>query len=297
MTMKNLERCSWSMLACLAVSVAHAEGHNHSATLSMLGDENDNRQWLGKVALPLGDHMWVQGSVGRSELATAARGNTKIVGAAMGVGLQSFDAAVDFMQRRAETGFEQQDWAATLDWHGDRGGMGADLFLRSAAGESKTTTRSGSVFAPPVTTTIKESLEATGFGLHGAFALTPRTSVFAGAMRYRYDFSVESMAPGTSTPLSSLLGTTDALSGAWRDQAYIDRSYRVGLRHRFQAASLAAQYLHDRAANTGAVVSTVQLQAELLLAERWLISPSVGYSFGDSNNSTGFGGLSLSLVW
>ncbi len=296
--MKNLERCGWSVLAGLAVSIAHADGiDRHSATLSALGDENDNRQWLGKVALPLGDHVWVQGSLGRTELATAPTGNTKTVGATVGMGFQTFDAAIDFVQRRDDAGFEQQDWAAALNWHGARGSIGADLLLRSAGGESKTTTGSGSVFAPSVATTIKESVDATGFGLHGAFALTPRTSLLAGAMRYRYDFSVESMTPGASTPLSSLLGTTAALSGAWRDQAFIDRSYRVGVRHRFQAAALNAQYLHDRAANTGEVVSTVQLQVELLLAEHWLISPSVGYSFGSIANQAGYGGLSLSLIW
>lgn len=296
--MKNLERCGWSVLACVAVSVAHADGlDRHSATLSVLGDENDNRQWLGKVALPLGDHAWVQGSLGQTELATAPTGNTKIVGAAVGMGFQTFDAAIDFVQRRSDAGFEQQDWAAALDLHGARGSVGADLLVRSADGESKTMTGSGSVFAPPVTTTLKESVNGSGFGLHGAFALTPRTSLFAGAMRYHYEFSVESMSPGASTPLSSLLGTTATLSGVWRDQAFIDRSYRVGAKHRFQAAAVSAQYLHDRAANTGEVVGTVQLQVEWLLAEHWLISPSVGYSFGSVSTDTGYGGLSLSLLW
>jgi hypothetical protein len=296
--MTNLERCGWPALACLLLSTAHAEGANrHSASLSLQGDENDNRQLLGKLALPLGDHAWVQGSLGRTELATAPTGNTKTVGAAVGIGGQTLDAALDFVQRTSDARFKQQDWAAALNWHGARGGLGADVFMRSASGESETTTRSGNVLAPPVTTTVGESVDAKGFGVHGAFDLTPRANVFAGAMRYRYDFSVDSTATGTSTPLASLLGTTSALSGVWRDQAFIDRSYRVGAGYRFQGAAVNAQYFHDRIANTGEVLSTAQLQAEFLLTGHWLVSPTIGYSRGGSSGQSGYGGLSLGFIW
>lgn len=296
--MMNLERRGWPALACLLLSTAHADGaHRHSATLSLQGDDDDNRQWLGKLALPLGDHAWVQGSLGRTQLANAPAGDTQTVGAAVGIGGQTVDAAVEFVQRTGEARFEQQDWAAALNWHGPRGGLGADVFLRSATGTSKTTAGSAGVFAPPVTTTVGESVDARGFGLHGDFDLTPRVNVFAGAMRYRYDFSVDSTATGTGTPLSSLLGTTAALSGAWRDQAFIDRSYRVGARYRFQGAAVNAQYFRDRTANTGEVVSTAQLQAEFLLAGRWLVSPTIGYSSGGSSGQTGYGGLSLGFIW
>lgn len=297
--MTNLERCGWPGLACLLLlSTAHAEGANrHSAMLSVQGDENDNRQWLGKLALPLGDSAWVQGSIGRTELATSPVGNTRTVGAAVGIGSQTVDAAVEFVRRTGDARFEQQDWAAALSWHGARGGLGADVFLRSARSESNTTTGSGDVLSQPVTTTIRESVDSTGFGLHGDFDLTPRTRVFAGAMRYRHDFSLDSTATGTRTPLSSLLGTTAPLSGMWRDQAFIDRSFRVGGRYRFQAAAVSAQYFHDRAASTGEVLRTVQVQAEFLSAGHWLVSPTVGYSSGDSSEQTGYVGLSLGFIW
>jgi hypothetical protein len=295
--MMNIERCGWPALACLLLSTAHAEGaHRHSATLSVHGDDNDNRQWLGKLALPLGDHAWVQGTLGSTELATAPAGNTKTVGAAVGIGGQTLDVAVDFVQRTGDARFKQQDWAAVLNWHGARGGLGADVFLRSASGESKTT-GSSSVLAPPVTTTISESVKARGLGLHGDFDLTPRANVFVGVMRYRYDFNVDSPATGTSTPLSSLLGTTTALSGAWRDQAFIDRSYRLGARYRFQGVTVNAQYYHDRIANTREPLSTAQLQTEFLLANHWLVGPTIGYSSGGSSGQTGYGGLSLGFLW
>ncbi|HEY0686661.1 MAG TPA: hypothetical protein VGD45_30255 [Steroidobacter sp.] len=300
--MMNLERCGWPALACLLLS-AHANGADgadgiprHSATLSMQGDENDNQQWWGKLALPLGDHAWVQGSLGRSELATSPASNTKMIGAAVGIAGQRLDATVDFVRRTGDNAFEQQDWAAALNWHGTRGGVGADVFLRSASGESQRT-GAGGALAPSVTTTVRDSVDAKGFGLHGDFDLTPRTNVFAGAMRYRYDFSANSTTTGTDTPLSSLLGTTGSLSGAWRDQAFIDRSYRVGARYRFERAAVNAQYFHDRSANTGEGFNTTQLQAELLLGGRWLVSPTLGYSSGGDTSPTGYGGLSLGFIW
>jgi hypothetical protein len=296
--MVNLERFGWTALACLLVSTANAEADNrHSAMLNVQGDENDNRQWLSKLALPLGDHAWVQGSIGRTELATIPASNIKAVGAAIGIGGHTLDAAVEFARRADDDRFEQQDWAAALNWHGARGGLGAEVFRRSADGESKTTTVSRGVFSPPLTTTVRESVDSAGFGMHGDFDLTPRTKVFAGAMRYRHHNSVDSTATGTPTPLSSLLGTTPALSGVWRNQAFIDRSYRVGGSYRFQSAAVNVQHFHDRIANTGEVLSTVQLQAEFLIAKHWMVSPMIGYSSDGSSEQTGYGGLSLGFTW
>lgn len=220
----------------------------------------------------------------------------KIVGAALGAGGQTMSAAVEFVQRKDDARYEQQSWAGTLDWRGARGGLGADLVLRSANGES-TTTQPGSAFVPAVTTRIKESADGKGYGLHGHFALTQQFTVFAGAMRYEYDFDVRSTTTSTSTPLSSLLGTNSVLSGAWRDQAFVDSSYRVGGTYRMQAAAVSAQYFRDRAANTDATLNTVQLQAEFPIAGHWLLSPTLGYSDGGEAGNVGYGGMSLSFYW
>ena len=271
----SLERCCWPALAWLMVATAQADGTNrHSATVSVQGDENDNRQWMSKLAVPLADHAWLRASIGRTELAGAVAGDSKTVGAALGAGTSTFDAAIEFAQRRGDAHFEQRDWGATLNWHGARGGLGADAFLRSA-----------------------ESVRSHGFGTHGNFALTPQATVFGSAMHYRYDFSVDTEATQPGTPLSPLLGTTAGLSGVWRDQAYIDRSYRIGGSYRLQTAAVSAQYFHDRIANTGKVSSTVQLQAEFLLAGHWLVSPMIGWSSGDGYRQVGYGGLTLGYAW
>ena len=293
----NLERYGLPALACLMFSTIHADETNrHSATVSVHGDENDNRHWLGKLALSVGERSWLQGIVGRTELATAGTNDTNIVGAGFGVSGQTVSATVDFVQRRRDQQFEQQDWAVTLNWLGARGGFGADIYMRSASGESSMS-QSGGVLAPPMTTRVQESADSRGFGLHGDFSLTPRARVFAGAMRYRHDFAIDAATAASNTPLSSLLGTDAPLSGVWREQAFIDRSYRFGVSYSFQSADVSAQYLRDRISGTDEILNTAQLQAELPIAGRWLVSPTVGYSSGGSLGHAGFAGLSLSFTW
>lgn len=294
----NFHRCRWLTLACVILSTAHAADTNkHSATLSVQGDENDNRQWLGRIAMPLGEYAWAQASVGKSELAAAGANDTRIVGAAVGAGGQHVSAAVEFVQRKGDARFEQRNWAATLDWHGTRGSLGADVSLRSASGESTSTQTSGGVFGAPVTTTVRESADGTGFGVHGDFALTSRVIVFGGAMRYQYDFDVSSTSTANSTPLSSLLGVEAAVPGAWRDQAFVDRTYRVGGTYLLQGAAVSAQYFRDHVAKTDEMFSTVQLQAELPIGEQWLLSPTLGYSKGDSTDNVAYGGVNLRFSW
>jgi hypothetical protein len=294
----NPERCRWLALACLMLSTAHAGDMNeHSATLSVQGDQNDNRQWLGKVAVPLGERAWAQATIGQSKLASAGANDARIVGAAFGAGGQNISTAIEFVQRKGDAGFEQQSWAATLDWHGARGSLGADVSLRSAKGAATTMQTGGGAFGAPVTTTVREFAEGKGFGVHGNFAVTSRFILLAGAMRYRYDFDVESRTSTSNTPLSSLLGTTVAAPGAWRDQAFIDRTFRVGGTYLLQGAAMSAQYFRDHVAKSDETFGTVQLQAEFPVADHWLLSPTIGYSDGGDAGHVGYGGMSVRFNW
>lgn len=294
----NVERCGCLALAWLMLSSAHAgEANGHSAVLSVHGDENGSRQSLGRLALSLGDHIWLQGSLGQTEFGEAEPMDTSIVGAALGVRGDTISAAVEMVQRQGDARFEQQDWAATVNWRAARGGVGADLFLRSASSESTTTRPSGSVFAPPATTTVRESVDGKGFGLHGDFYVTPQVNLFAGAMHYRYDLNVDSTVAGDGTLLSSLFGSNAAFSGVWRDQALIDRSYRVGGSYRAGSAAVSVEYFRDWAAHGGDRLDTVQLQAEFAAAGRWLISPTLGYSSTGPSGSTAYAGLALGVNW
>jgi hypothetical protein len=277
-TAVNPERCRWLTLACLMLSSAHAgDIDKYSATLSVQGDSNDNRQWLGKVAAPLGKYAWAQASLGKSDLAAAGASDASIVGAALGVGGKGISAAVELVQRKGDARFEQQSWTATLDWHGMRGNVGADISMRSAD-------------AP--------SMNGTGFGLHGDFALTSRVIVFAGAMRYQYDFDVSTTSTDDdSSLLSFLFGTDAATPGAWRDQAFVDRTYRIGGTYLLERAAVSAQYFRDHVATTDETFSTVQLQAELPIAGQWLLSPTFGYSKGAGSQHVVYGGMNLRFSW
>lgn len=274
----NLHRC-WPALTCLMMSnVQAAETHDSSATLSAQGDENDNRQWLGRIVLPLGEQAWVQGSFGKTDLAATETGDLDVAGAAFGFAAGATDAAIEFVQRKSDAQFEQQDWAATFTWHGARGGLGADAFLRSASD-------------------ARQSADGHGFGVHADFLVTPQARLFAGAMDYEYEFSAEPVAPDNPGPLGSLLGTNVVPSVTWRDQAFIDRSYRVGASYRLPRAALSAQGFRDRIANAGEIVNTVQLQAEFLVTGHLAVSPIVGRSSGGSLGQASYAGLGISLNW
>jgi hypothetical protein len=293
----NPERCRWLTLACLMLSTAHAgDLDKHSATLSVLGDENDNRQWLGKVAVPLGEYAWAQASLGKSDLAAAGANDSRIVGGAFGARGQNISGSIEFVQRKGDARFEQRSWAATLDWHGMRGSLGADVAMRSANGQSTSTQTTGSVFGTPITTTVRESADGSGFGVHGDYALTSRVIVSAGAMRYRYDFDVSSTSTA-NTSLFSLLGAEAATPGAWRDQAFVDRTYRVGGTYLLQSAAVSAQYFRDRVANTDETFNTLQLQAEFPVTERLSVSPTLGHSKGSSTEGVSYGGVNLRFSW
>jgi hypothetical protein len=293
----NVQRCVWLALCSLTLANAHAsDTYRHSTTLSVQADENDNQQWLGSVTLALGEHAWVQGALGTSEFAAGAARDTKTAGVAFGAGSRTVSTAIEFSQRKGDGRFEQQNWAATFDWRGARGGLGADVFLRSATGESQAT-ESGGAFGSPATTTVRESVDGKGIGLHGDFYVTAHASIFAGAMRYRYDFDVDAAAPASTTPLSTLLGTRDQLAAVWREQAFIEQSYRLGGSYRFQNAVVTAQYFRDYAATTGEKLDTVQLQAGLPVAGHWLIAPMIGYSSSENAEQVTYGGLAMSFRW
>ncbi|MBM0104933.1 hypothetical protein JM946_09240 [Steroidobacter sp. S1-65] len=291
-----------SLLAIYSLILATADAgasaaETRSATLGVQGDELGNREWLGKLAFSLGEHAWVQGTFGRTDLALAGAGNRRLAGAAFGLSGQTFSAAVEFAQRSDDARFKQQTWVAALDWRGVRGGFGVDALARSTDAQTTQTMRSGGAFSSPVSTTIKESANGTGFGIHGDWQLTARASIVAGLMRYRYDFDLRSDAAAPSSPLSSLLGLNAIPAGVWREQAFIDRSYRIGGKYHLQHASIGAQYFRDRVARSDATSSTWQLQADLPVGEHWLVSPLIGYSSGVGSDATGYGGLSLNLRW
>ena len=204
---------------------------------------------------------------------------------------------IEFSQRTDDDRFRQQNWTAALDWRGVRGGLGADAFVRSATAE-RTVTQPGGAFGSPAATTVRESADGSGFGFHGDLDVTARAKIFAGAMRYLYDFNAESTAPTSTMPLTGLFGTGNQLAGVWRDQAFIDRSYRIGGSYQFRATTaVSAQYLRDHVAKTGKRLDSVQLQAEFWIGRHWLIVPMLGRSSGQDSEPITYGGLGVGFNW
>lgn len=77
------------------------------------------------------------------------------------------------------------DWSFALGWQFGRGSLGADVFIRSAEAETVFSVQRRR--ANPRAVRVTESIDGTGYGLHGDFDMTPAFAVFASWMKYDYD--------------------------------------------------------------------------------------------------------------
>lgn len=285
-----------AMLAVAKMAAAE-DALRHSVALSVIADESDNRQWLGKMVLPLGDFISIQANAGQAKF-DGVPGNTGIVGGALGADGGNIGAALEFTRRKNAT-FELKDWRAVVNWRGAGGGLGIDAALRAAdGGQSESTTQTNGLLGSTLTTTTTfESADGRGFGLHGHLDVTEQVRLFAGFMRYSYDFERTSTTSGSGNALlPSVLGGV-AVSGVTRDQALIDRSYQVGASYRLERHALSAQYLRDRVVQTGEILNTLQLQAEIAVGRQWAVTPLIGRSTSDRSGGVNFGGLGAAFRW
>lgn len=285
-----------ALLACalaLGAKNAGAEGElRRAVSMSVLADANDNRQWLGKLAVPMGDYLWVQGHAGKTWLNAAP--DTNIIGATFGIQGSTIGAALEFTRRKQDA-FELKDWHGVFDWRGTRGGVSADVFWRAAESESTSTSQSDGLFGSSLTTTSRESADGKGWGLHGYVDVTERVRLFGGLVRYAYEFERTSVSNGGDALLSALVAT--AASGVTRDQELIDRTYQAGVSYRVDGHALAMQFLRDRVTQTGEVLNTYQLQAELGVGRHWSLLPLAGRSTSDRPGGVNFGGLGVMFRW
>lgn len=285
-----------ALLACalsLAAKNAGAAGEfRHTVSMSVLADANDNRQWLGKLVLPMGDHLWVQGHGGKTLLSAAP--DIHIIGTAFGIQGSTFGAAVEFTRRKQDA-FELKDWHGVFDWRGARGGMGADVFQRAADGESTSTSQTNGLLGSSVTTTSRESADGKGWGLHGYFDVTERVRLSGGLVRYGYEFESTSVSNEGNALLPALVAT--ATSVVTRDQELIDRTYQAGVSYRVDGHAIAMQFLRDRVTRTGEMLNTYQLQAELDVGRHWSLLPLAGRSTSDRSGGVNFGGLGVTFKW
>jgi hypothetical protein len=282
-----------ALLATATSAVAdEASPHPAYAALSISADDADNSSTVAEVGLPLGSHAWIHAGFGKSEAESEGpRDDEDLDADAMSVGLgvggRRFEFSTNYVQRK-DGAFKQDDWAFAFDWRGERGGLGADAFVRSAEAETTTSVRARRL--QPRTIRIVESLDATGFGVHGDVDVGENLNLFAAAMTYDYD-DVSSNHPY----LSRLLFLNG--SGVTRDQAFLEKFFGVGATYRFSSVSLTAQYLRDEALETGDITNTGELAVLILLGDHWSLTPSIGYSASDLDGGIAYGGLVVGYHW
>jgi hypothetical protein len=281
-----------SLLACHFIGhTAHAESDVARSAYVAIGgtlDEDGSTTANVELGLPFGQFAWVYAGAGRDEAQNDIEDlNADTLSAGFGLGGRSIEFNVGYDRRKDGSAFEQDDWMISLDWRGARGGIGADVFVRSADAETVASIQRRR--RAPLSGRIVESLDGEGYGLHGDFDVTDQLNLFASAMTYDYD------AVDTNHPLLSRLLFLSG-SGVTRDQAFLDHSIGVGAAYWFTNTVLTVQCFRDEVLETKDVTNTGLLSLTVLLGEHWSITPSLGYSDGE-NGEAGFGGLTVSYDW
>lgn len=258
------------------------------AILSVEADESDSSQGTIELGSSIGPGGWIRAGVGRAKLGNTDDGiETDIFTLAGGASVQAIDVSAGLAHRTGDEGFRQQDWTFALAWQGSRGSIGADVFIRSA--ESETVTSVQRRRLNPRELRIVESIDGTGYGMHGDFDISPALNVSASWMTYDYDIE-------TNRPILARLSLLNG-SGITRSEAFLESSLSAALTYHFATASITAQYLHDEALVEDDVTDSLQLSVLFLIADHWSLAPMIGLSTNDFVGDTAYGGLSLGYTW
>lgn len=252
-------------------------------------DDADGRQLYLIADFPLGQRGWTELSLAQAQSGSGiAEIKTTVASLGLGVDTQRVALSARYTHREDSDQFREQDLSGKLDLRFEKVSVGLDLFHRSA--ESETVTSIERRRRDPLSVRITESIDGFGAGLHAEVHPSDSLSLTAGYMKYDYDST--SNRPALLQQLSSL-----GISVATREQAFFDSSVHAGASYTFAYFDLAVDYYLDRVLDTGDDMSTGQLTVSIPLGERWLLTPSVGYSTNDPFDSTAFAGLSMSVFW
>jgi hypothetical protein len=251
-------------------------------------DDAESSQAMLELGSSIGSAGWIRGGIGRAELADREDPiDTKLFKLGGGASVAAVDLAIGLIHRADGDAFKQQDWAFALGWQLGRGSIGADVFIRSAESETVTSVRRRRL--NPREVRLVESIDGTGYGLHGDFDVMPALTVFASWMKYDYDIE-------TNRPVLSRLSLLNG-SGITRSEAFLDSAFNAGLTYHFVHASLTGQYMHDEALVAADVTDSLQLSVLFMIGSHWSITPMAGVSDNDLQGNTAFGGLSVGYTW
>lgn len=270
------------LTAALSTTAALADDPNASMRSVSLGaqrDANDNQSVLGTLSLPVGQRHWVQFSGGQTRIEQdRVPHRARVLGAGVGTIGDGWLATLNATHRRDGERFRQTDWLASFEWQTESFDVGLDGSYRDARRRD------------PALPTIQR-VKGAGFGVHGGLMLGERTRLYGAAMRY--DLRSEGGAPAAPPLVQALTARSPLVA---RDEVALRRSVQVGLGHRFDLASVNAEYLGDKLLDAAGTVHTVQLKAGFEPLPGWTITPAIGRS-RDGGEGVNFGALSLAHRW
>jgi hypothetical protein len=261
------------------------------ASLSAEADDDSSHVLSGTLGLPLGQkgHLDLGAGRSRATLDTTDEDST----------FASIDFGLDTKRTQMQIGYAYRDDGESFRQHDFRGKftlvrgigkIGLDAFYRDAQDETVTSVQRRRRDSHSIR--VLESIEGKGVGLHGDIDVSDSVRLFASGMVYDYDRDVDTPAFVARFPRLSL-----RVTGITRDEAFLDNTARAGIEYTLDLLTLTATYIHDEAIDTHDITHTGEVSADIPVGERWLLSPFVGYSSGDSDGGTAFAGMSVSVMW
>ena len=259
------------------------------AALAVDVDAEGARYMDGRVAFNF-NRGWTELRVGRLTAEADESGfHATTAGLAAGYQLaDAIDVSGAYVYREDSDSLEQHDFKGDITYQGAAGSIGIDLFLRSA--EYETLASIERRRRDPVSIRIADSIEGRGLGLHGSVYASPRLALFVAAMVYDYDEPAE-------LPAGLTRWERVTVSGITRDDVWLQDTVSVAATYEFAKLTLTADVTRDTTLYTDEKVLSSSLLASISLAQRWIVSPWIGYSDADQSGSTAFGGVELSVSW
>jgi len=294
-----------ALLALVAVSlpvIAHADGTAPIADRRALSaaaqrDAQGNAINTLTLSLPVGQHGWVQGGLGRTQLqdeTTAAR--TRSHQASLGAGLvgERWQAGVGVTQRRGGDRLRQQDLIASIDRRiGQRWSVGLDVTRREGRAESTGTTADGTPGR------VTQRLTGQGAGVRLAVAANDRLTVYGAVQQSHFTSSTETAGtPAGDGVLGGLLTQANRVTVVNREEAALTQSQLLGATVRVSdRIAVSGEVAQDRLLG-GGMLRSAQLRPALRLGDSgWTLSPGVGISRSSAGTSVGSGSLRASYAW
>lgn len=283
-------------------------------SLDASSDNADSRQYSSIGSFTLGNHMWLQGTLGKlTDDSSNGLGDLQNFGIGTGFKGEHVQLSINFSHYKNDDSYKQRDVSAAVEWYSERFAVGVDALHRNIDDSyARSFTDTFPVLGTrTIAVQADEALTGRGFGAHGSVNFTDRFSLSLGGMSYSYDRDVAigtdvsaSQYPLIAQYIENRINTLiqDNLarrSGQTltRNVVPLDNTYNLGLSYTFDTVGFSAQYIHDKLLDSDATTDTLSLAASLFIGDHWMLAPQIGQSSSDIADDVTFGGLSISYNW